>query len=184
MARTNYKASLVRLLEDALATGAYIKLKVISQSMSPTLQTGDIIKVQKIPLKQYHRGNLLVHIRKNELITHRLIVKKKQHWITKGDNSLNPDPPIHEKDILGRVCEIQRGDHIINLQTRYWQFLDSLFGSIGLLQVVLLKGGDKVFSTSFDNNKFHEQLSLAKRIVSYSFKLATKTLALIFIRRH
>ncbi len=90
---------------------------VVSASMYPTLQVGDLIVVQggvepdQIVAGTPPIGDIIVFHKPNnwdELIVHRVVEKyrKDGSWffITKGDNNQVKDPyPVPEKNVVGKV---------------------------------------------------------------------------------
>jgi signal peptidase I len=89
-------------------------LAVVSESMLPTLNIGDIIIVQGVQVTQIHAnyttGDIVVYRRPSDdkLIVHRAVSivgnETDGYWITvKGDNNLGPDPPFRETYLVGKV---------------------------------------------------------------------------------
>lgn len=78
-------------------------LTVISNSMQPTFEKGDKIIVKK--QKNYEVGDIITYIDDNKnLITHRIIEKYEDGYITKGDNNNTEDKEkVRENQILGKV---------------------------------------------------------------------------------
>ena len=172
-----YNDILATLLRESAISGCPVQLKVISQSMSPTLETGDIIKVEKKEYNHYRRGDLLVHIGAGKKIsTHRLIAKKQSGWVVKGDSNLVPDPPVQLESILGHVVEIQRHDQCIKLETRYWDFINRFFGLLGFLEILALNclpENEKLKKT--------DQHLLPKKIITRIFQLTTKAFTAVLV---
>lgn len=78
---------------------------VVSESMEPTLHVGDMVIIQS--QKTYEVGEIVVYMRGNIPIVHRIIEKDPEGYIIKGDNNETnpiPDPGIvREKQIVGRA---------------------------------------------------------------------------------
>ena len=81
-------------------------LKVSSNSMMPTFKKGDIIIVKKE--KDYEKGDIITYkLENNYLITHRIIEKYEDVFITKGDNNNTKDEKeVKQEDIIGKVIFI------------------------------------------------------------------------------
>ncbi len=96
--------------------GAYIGLKVVqdeirvvlSESMRPTLQMGDLIIYERVSPEEVEIGDILVFKdpakRKNVLITHRVVNQTKEGFQTKGDACEEPDQFIVKpEDVVGKM---------------------------------------------------------------------------------
>jgi signal peptidase I len=114
-----------------------IRLEVISRSMFPMLKPGDIVVVERAPSESLRIGDLVVSRRRGEFITHRLVARGAESWITKGDAQRHLDPPASRDAIFGKVVAIEHKGAQINLQTSYWKLanlgLGYLHRSQGLL---------------------------------------------------
>lgn len=78
-------------------------LKVDSNSMSPELKKGDIIVIKKE--KDYNVGDIIAYKTKDKyLITHRIIEKDENVYVTKGDNNNTKDEEkVCQNFIQGKV---------------------------------------------------------------------------------
>ena len=78
-------------------------LNVVSDSMKPTIEKGDKIVVKK--QDSYEVGDIITYISNDEnLITHRVMKKYGNVFITKGDNNNTEDEERVEQDqIIGKV---------------------------------------------------------------------------------
>lgn len=81
-------------------------LKVSSNSMKPTLKKDDYIVIKK--QKDYEIGDIITFKSKEDcLITHRIIEKYENVFITKGDNNnISDDEQVKMGVILGKVIFI------------------------------------------------------------------------------
>lgn len=90
--------------KDKIIEKVPIKYLVVkSNSMSPTLYVDDIIIIKRV--KQYRVGDIITYNYNNEyLITHRIIEKKNNEFITKGDYNNSPDnESINIESVKGKV---------------------------------------------------------------------------------
>ena len=89
----------------ALATGTQTPIvSVVSESMEPVLHRGDLVFVIKPENLQV--GNIVIYQKENSQFTiiHRIIEKKEDGYITKGDNNPAPDAgTIRPQQISGKV---------------------------------------------------------------------------------
>lgn len=79
-----------------------VGLAVVStQSMSPELNEGDLLIVNKS--ESFSIGDVITYASENGLITHRIIDINDEQIITKGDNNASQDTPITPSEIIGVV---------------------------------------------------------------------------------
>ncbi len=78
-------------------------LKVMSNSMNPAIEKGNRIIIKK--QKDYVIGDIITYINEDgNLITHRIIEKYGNEFITKGDNNNTKDNgQIKIEQIIGKV---------------------------------------------------------------------------------
>ncbi len=69
-------------------------------SMLPTLEGGDLVVIQNVPVDQVHVGDIIVYSglcsTGGESVVHRVIQISSGGLITKGDNNPEPDQYMHE----------------------------------------------------------------------------------------
>jgi hypothetical protein len=107
---TRYTGVAHTLAATALASGHRVCLRVVSQSMRPLIQAGDMVWVEAVDLKRLRRGDVVVVRRGERLITHRLVdmERGRQRWYTMGDTCRSPDAPVSDDALLGRVVAIDQ----------------------------------------------------------------------------
>ena len=79
----------------------YTFFEVATGSMYPTIEVGDIVVVNIT--KDVKENDIIVYKDGENFITHRLIKKNDEEFITKGDANNTEDLPIRENVILGKV---------------------------------------------------------------------------------
>ena len=78
-------------------------LVVISGSMEPILKVGGLLYYEEIPLDKFEKGDILVFQTKEHIVSHRIIDKKNDNFITKGDANKSIDSKqVKKEQILGR----------------------------------------------------------------------------------
>ncbi len=69
-------------------------------SMLPTLEGGDLVVIQNVPIDQIHVGDIIVYnglcSTGGESVVHRVVQVTSGGLITKGDNNPEPDQYMHE----------------------------------------------------------------------------------------
>lgn len=79
-------------------------MRVVGDSMDPTLVDGDIVRV--MPLAAPRRGQIVAVFVFGALITHRVVAVRAGRVTTRGDNRLLKDPPISLDKVLGEAVEV------------------------------------------------------------------------------
>ena len=170
------------LLREIVESGKTLHLKVISQSMSPLLHIGDVVIVKRTISSECHPGDMIVFEKDDTLTTHRLLTKKESHWLTKGDNALNPDPPLSPDHVLGKVIGIQLQNHIYHMDSASWSTTNRALAQINLAQITSVKFIDKITSILF-GKKTLRGVSLLKRLFAIPFRFFSKLLIQSHIKR-
>ena len=95
---------LKKLLQAQKLRGKPFEITVVGDSMNPLLFEGDSVTIQ--PCKNYYVGDILVFTYKNdELLIHRLLLKKDGRYFCKGDNSFRLEDMTPEQ-VIGKVILI------------------------------------------------------------------------------
>jgi signal peptidase I len=91
---------------------------VVSGSMIPTLEKGDLVITQGVPFDSIHVGDVIIYVQPNgqggcsgETIVHRVVAVTPEGLITQGDNRVSnpvPDeptrwPPVTAECVNGKV---------------------------------------------------------------------------------
>lgn len=78
-----------------------------SGSMSPSIQTGDVIVVAKIDTDDLNIGDIIQYMADGYTVTHRIVdvmeTENGRLFVTKGDANELPDDPISEDRVIGKV---------------------------------------------------------------------------------
>ena len=80
--------------------------EVLSDSMYPTIKTGDVIMV--VPQDEYKVGDIVAFEDGSMIVTHRIIEENEDGtFVTKGDyiGNSKDDMPLQEKYIIGKVVK-------------------------------------------------------------------------------
>ncbi len=88
---------------------SYQPIAILSNSMIPTFERGDIVifkKFNELSEKEIHEGDIVIYNYKNMNVAHRIkkihIKNNQNYYITKGDNNKNNDlEEVSEKQIIG-----------------------------------------------------------------------------------
>lgn len=89
--------------KDIVQVFGYSSLKVITGSMSPEIEAGEKIIIKKC--KDYDINDIITFKdSKGYIITHRIISKEEDYFITKGDyNNIEDEEKVYLNQIYGKV---------------------------------------------------------------------------------
>ncbi len=128
------------LIKEHLRGGKRITLRVSGKSMYPLIRKGDPVHIENCDPRTLSIGDIITFKRDGFYVTHRVLcVVKKDHTIkliTKGDNEITIDPLVSPHQVLGKVVDLGRADHIIHLERPFWRFINRLLGMIFLMEAV------------------------------------------------
>lgn len=88
-------------------------------SMVPIIYPKDGLYIEPASINQLKVNDIVSFQQKKKFITHRIVYKKQNYIVTKGDNNLQIDKKIFPGQIVGKIHQIKRGGRIINLEGFY-----------------------------------------------------------------
>jgi signal peptidase I len=102
--------ALTELLRAVLNKGMPFRFSAKGFSMSPFIQNGDVITLLPLSGKSLRVGDVVAFIRPGTryLVVHRVIRRKGNKLLIKGDNFPYADGFIPKSDILGYVSHVER----------------------------------------------------------------------------
>ncbi|MCS6907750.1 MAG: signal peptidase I, partial [Anaerolineales bacterium] len=104
----DFSPLILKTLRNLLLADQPVLLVISGTSMLPYLKAGDRVWVRKAQWSSLRIGDLIVFERGRRVFTHRLIWKSFPFLITKGDNTLFPDPLLAPEKVLGKVSAFER----------------------------------------------------------------------------
>ena len=102
----------VLLIWFAVGVFSYFPNVIISGSMRPHIEIGDIVIVQRVDLDEVQAGDVIQFREAGVRVNHRVLEIQEDDrglplFITKGDNNPNPDTePVKAEQFLGRVVHV------------------------------------------------------------------------------
>lgn len=98
---------------------------VTSNSMSPTFNTGSLVVIT--PENSYEKDEIITYQKgqyERNIVTHRIVEKKDEGLITKGDaNAVADDTPVPPENVHGKVIfSIPRAGYVIDFVQRPFGF--------------------------------------------------------------
>ncbi|WP_051359397.1 signal peptidase I [Paucisalibacillus globulus] len=116
----------------------YQPLTVLSNSMNPSFETGDLIIIKKVVASSIKEGDVITfHEGNGKFVTHRVVKVVQQDgnsgFVTKGDNNnVNDEQVVSSEQLMGKkVFLINNGGHIA-------KFIGSPIGVILFIVVPLI----------------------------------------------
>ncbi|RLI28624.1 signal peptidase I [Candidatus Bathyarchaeota archaeon] len=81
---------------------------VLSGSMRPTIEVGDLLILVKTPVERIKPGDIIQYATLDGMVVHRVVeIRDDGKLITKGDACSTPDPePVHPLNVRGRLIAI------------------------------------------------------------------------------
>ena len=103
-------AALAELLRDVLRKGVAFSFRARGFSMSPFIKDGDDLTLFPLNGISPGLGDVVAFIHKGNGMpfVHRVVGKKENTYLLKGDNATETDGLISESDILGCVRMVER----------------------------------------------------------------------------
>ncbi|SHE31204.1 signal peptidase I [Clostridium fallax] len=90
--------------DGAYNTIGYRTYTILTGSMEPKIKPGDIVLVKKVAEDELKEGDIITFKEDNRIVTHRIVEKNNNGFITKGDNNNVKDSEIvKENNIIGQV---------------------------------------------------------------------------------
>lgn len=115
-----------------LATHATsLRLRVNGISMSPLLQTGDYVIVEPVLASALRVGDVIAFRYNRDTITHRIVSRTPQGFLTLGDNFRKLDPLVVPEMILGRVSAVEKNGRPRSLKTWPWPVMQQILAWLG-----------------------------------------------------
>jgi hypothetical protein len=97
-------SSAFHLLTSELIAGGYgLRFQAVGKSMLPTIQDGEIVHVKPVNRDMLRIGDIILLRMGAEFKAHRIIRKRGQCFVTRGDAGVDTDGEIRCDQILGRV---------------------------------------------------------------------------------
>ena len=108
------EACSIDLLKNELAAEVVrsfgtLALRVCGTSMLPAIRPGDRLTVRRCAIGDVRIGDVVLALRERRLIAHRVISHLGQSLLTCGDAVAEPDTPVSEAELLGKVSRVLRG---------------------------------------------------------------------------
>jgi hypothetical protein len=97
------------LAADVVRSSGTLALRVCGTSMLPAIRPGDMLTVRHCAIDDVCVGDVVLALRERRLIAHRVVSHLGQLLLTRGDAISEPDTPVSEAELLGKVSRVLRG---------------------------------------------------------------------------
>lgn len=143
----------------------YSIFEVQTGSMSPKVNVGDWIVVKST--NNIELDDVVTYKHDGEYITHRVIGKVGETYVTKGDANNSPDEPIDEKQIVGKVVKILANFGILK---------KTIFNPIVLIAIIITI---LICNAVFKNNKNEEKYTTTNNVENKLLTIKDNLLAML-----
>lgn len=141
------------LAREVLSYGRRFQFVARGSSMQPFIQDGDVISLCSVLAQKVRSGDVLFARTDNDiLVVHRVIRIKNQNcerlFELQGDDCARPDGFINERNVLGKVYQVSRGDQILDSRRparRIFSYLQVLMIRLFANRPVLPRSAQKIF---------------------------------------
>ena len=108
---------LEKIMRGVFDKGASFRFKGKGFSMSPFIRDGDVLTIAPLQGSSPRFGDVVVftHPTTGKLIIHRIIGRRADAYLTKGDNAPEGDGLISRAAIVGRVTNVKRNLNYVSL---------------------------------------------------------------------
>ena len=133
-------SALVQLLRAVLGKGSPVRFRAKGFSMSPFIKNEDVVTLSPLQNASPNVGDVIAFALQgtDKLCVHRMIGKKGDLFVTKGDNSSEADESVPKENVLGLVTRVERDEKEVFLGLGPERFLIAFLGRRGLLLPFLL----------------------------------------------
>jgi signal peptidase len=132
--------ALVQLLRAVLGKGVPVRFRAKGFSMSPFIKNEDVVTVSPLQDASQSVGDVIAFVLQgtDKLCVHRVVGKRGDRFLTKGDNSSATDEAVPRERILGSVTKVERNGKEVFLGLGLERFLIAFLGGRGLLLPLIL----------------------------------------------
>jgi signal peptidase I len=104
-----------------------VRLQVNGASMLPAVWPGDVLTVRRRDVSELQPGGIVLCYRDGGFVAHRLVDKRGDELITRGDSHAFEDAPFRGDEVLGEVVSIERRGRAMAPSQTGWHRAGSWF---------------------------------------------------------
>lgn len=114
------KEILAEMWQEAYQNGKSLSFKVISGSMRPMIEVGNVVRIIRVPASSIHVGDVVAFQADEKIVVHRVVSKSKSNREIKfrhmGDACRTSEKFLPEH-LIGKVITIEKDGREINLDS-------------------------------------------------------------------
>ena len=110
----------LELAADLVRRFGEVQFRVTGTSMLPAVWPGDFLTVRRRSVSQLQPGRIVLCYRDQGFVAHRVVGKRGDCLITRGDRLPCQDRPFHAEEVLGEVVTVARRGRSINPSPNAW----------------------------------------------------------------
>jgi signal peptidase I len=133
------------LLAAVMARNRPFRFRARGLSMAPFIKDGDIVTIGPLRARRLRPGDIAAFCSKatGNLIVHRIVRKRSDGFLVRGDNAAQADGPLAAADVFGRVTRVERGGREVRFGRGPARRIIAFLSRIGALRP-LIAGARKV----------------------------------------
>jgi len=108
------------LAADVVRQFGEVCLKVTGTSMLPSVWPGDMLTVRQRNFAELLPGHIVLCYRNQAFVAHRVVAKRDDGLITRGDSLSYEDRPFRDEEVLGQVVSILRQGRSVDPSPLWW----------------------------------------------------------------
>jgi hypothetical protein len=130
----------IELMQAAFSKGASFRFQVKGFSMAPFINDSDIVTLSPHFLSPARLGKPVACVspvhKRLVVVVHRIVARKGNHYLIKGDSCSEPDFLVGKEDILGCVTSVERQNRTISFSLGFERIAIAFLSRNGLLPLV------------------------------------------------
>jgi signal peptidase len=108
------------LVADVARRFGEVRLRVTGTSMLPSVWPGDILTVRRRSVAELLPGQIVLCYRDQEFVAHRLVGKRGDWIVTRGDSLACEDRRFRGEEVLGEVVSVVRDGRELTPYQNWW----------------------------------------------------------------
>lgn len=138
------------LITEVSNKAQYIRMQAKGGSMYPFIKSGDWIKLEPLSkCPSIKKGEVILFSKEGNLYAHRVVKKRGDFVLAKGDFSFGSEGNIPVKDVLARVVSVQRNGRDILLNFGLNRFLGIFIADFEFILQYLFLALRKIIGKAF-----------------------------------
>jgi len=127
------------LLRGILGKGSSARFRAKGFSMSPFIKDSDVVTVSPCSPAGLHSGDIAACTcgASSRLVIHRIVGKRGEMFLVKGDNLAGSDGLFHGSQMLGRITRVERNGRNMRIGLGAERRLIALFSRFHILPLLI-----------------------------------------------